>query len=49
MRDVIVAGVRSACTYAGAANIEQFHERAVVGVQSVAGYSEGMPQGTSWR
>jgi IMP dehydrogenase len=47
--DEIVAGVRSACTYAGAATIDEFHERAVVGVQSVAGYSEGMPQGTSWR
>lgn len=47
--DEIVAGVRSACTYAGASTIEEFHERAVVGVQSVAGYSEGMPQGTSWR
>jgi IMP dehydrogenase len=47
--DEIVAGVRSACTYAGARTIEEFHERAVVGVQSVAGYSEGMPQGTNWR
>jgi IMP dehydrogenase len=47
--DEIVAGVRSACTYAGARTIEEFHDRAVVGVQSVAGYSEGMPQGTSWR
>ncbi|HTH06496.1 MAG TPA: GuaB1 family IMP dehydrogenase-related protein [Ilumatobacteraceae bacterium] len=46
--DDIVAGVRSACTYAGAASITQFHERAVVGVQSAAGYSEGMPVGTSW-
>jgi IMP dehydrogenase len=46
--DQIVAGVRSACTYAGAATIDQFHERAVVGVQSSAGYSEGMPLGTSW-
>jgi IMP dehydrogenase len=46
--DDIVAGVRSACTYAGAATIEQFAERAVVGVQSAAGYSEGLPQGTSW-
>jgi len=46
--DEIVAGVRSACTYAGAATIDEFHERAVVGVQSAAGYSEGMPQGTSW-
>jgi IMP dehydrogenase len=47
--DEIVAGVRSACTYAGASTIDEFHDRAVVGVQSVAGYSEGMPQGTSWR
>jgi len=46
--DDIVAGVRSACTYAGAADIPQFAERAVVGVQSAAGYSEGLPQGTSW-
>jgi IMP dehydrogenase len=46
--DQIVAGVRSACTYAGAATIPEFHERAVVGVQSHAGYDEGRPQGTSW-
>ena len=46
--DDIVAGVRSACTYAGASTIPQFAERAVVGVQSAAGYSEGLPQGTSW-
>jgi IMP dehydrogenase len=46
--DQIVAGVRSACTYAGAATIPQFRERAVVGVQSAAGYDEGRPQGTSW-
>jgi IMP dehydrogenase len=46
--DDIVAGVRSSCTYAGAGSIAQFHERAVVGVQSAAGYSEGMPVGTSW-
>jgi IMP dehydrogenase len=46
--DEIVAGVRSACTYAGASTIDEFHERAVVGVQSAAGYSEGMPIGTNW-
>ncbi len=46
--DEIVSGVRSACTYAGASTIAQLHERAVVGVQSAAGYSEGMPLGTSW-
>jgi IMP dehydrogenase len=46
--DQIVAGVRSACTYAGARTIADFHERAVVGVQSAAGYDEGRPMGTSW-
>jgi IMP dehydrogenase len=46
--DQIVAGVRSACTYAGAANLTEFHDRAVVGVQSHAGYDEGRPLGTSW-
>ena len=46
--DQIVAGVRSACTYAGAATIPEFHERVVVGVQSHAGYDEGRPLGTSW-
>jgi IMP dehydrogenase len=43
--DQIVAGVRSACTYAGAASLAEFSERAVVGVQSLAGYREGLPHG----
>ncbi|SDG32104.1 IMP dehydrogenase [Sinosporangium album] len=46
--DAIVAGLRSACTYAGAANLEELHERAIVGVQSSSGYSEGMPLHQSW-
>ncbi|MEV4414651.1 GuaB1 family IMP dehydrogenase-related protein [Catellatospora sp. NPDC049609] len=46
--DEIVAGVRSACTYAGAMNLEEFHARALIGVQSTAGYTEGMPLPTSW-
>ena len=46
--DQIVAGLRSACTYAGAGTIPEFHERAVVGVQSTAGYDEGRPLGVSW-
>ena len=41
--DLIVAGVRSACTYAGAATLADLHERAVIGVQSAAGYAEGRP------
>lgn len=44
--DVIVAGVRSSCTYAGAATVEQLHERAVIGVQSQAGFLEGRPLDT---
>jgi IMP dehydrogenase len=46
--DTIVAGVRSAFTYAGASSIGEFHDRAVVGVQSAAGYEEGRPRPTSW-
>ena len=46
--DEIVAGVRSSCTYAGATNLQEFAERAVVGVQSVAGYAEGRPLHTGW-
>jgi len=46
--DLIVAGVRSAFTYAGAASIEEFGERAVLGVQSAAGYDEGLPRPVSW-
>jgi IMP dehydrogenase len=46
--DMIVAGLRSACSYAGARNLAEFAERATVGVQSASGYSEGMPVPTSW-
>jgi IMP dehydrogenase len=46
--DGIVAGVRSSCTYAGARTLEELHERAVLGVQSAAGYEEGRPLPTSW-
>ena len=46
--DQVVAGLRSACTYAGAVTIEELHDRAVVGVQSHAGYEEGRPLGSSW-
>jgi IMP dehydrogenase len=46
--DEICSGVRSAATYAGARSLAELHERAVVGVQSAAGYSEGRPLATSW-
>ncbi|MHA7285079.1 GMP reductase [Arthrobacter sp. MDT3-44] len=46
--DMITAGVRSSMTYAGAASLAEFRERAVVGVQSAAGYEEGRPLQQSW-
>ncbi|WP_431682236.1 GuaB1 family IMP dehydrogenase-related protein [Kitasatospora sp. KL5] len=46
--DSIVAGVRSSCTYAGASTLEEFHEKAIIGVQSAAGYAEGKPLHSSW-
>ena len=46
--DQMVAGVRSSFTYAGASTVNQFRERAVIGIQGSAGYDEGRPVGTSW-
>lgn len=46
--DSIVAGVRSSCTYAGAANLTEFTELATVGIQSPSGYEEGRPLHVSW-
>jgi IMP dehydrogenase len=46
--DSIVAGVRSSMTYAGARDIKQFQDRAVVGVQSASGYQEGQAVETNW-
>jgi IMP dehydrogenase len=46
--DEICSGVRSACTYAGAHDLAEFAERAVVGVQSAAGYQEGRPLPGGW-
>ena len=46
--DSIIAGVRSSCTYAGASSLAEFHEFAVVGVQSGSGYEEGRPLHASW-
>jgi len=46
--DMIVAGVRSACTYAGARDLASFADHAVIGLQSASGYTEGMPVPTSW-
>jgi IMP dehydrogenase len=46
--DTITAGVRSACTYAGALTLEQFHDRALIGVQSTSGFAEGRPVYAGW-
>ncbi|MDR2930603.1 MAG: GuaB1 family IMP dehydrogenase-related protein [Propionibacteriaceae bacterium] len=46
--DFIMSGVRSSCTYAGAATLPQFARNAVVGIQSRSGYDEGRPLATSW-
>jgi IMP dehydrogenase len=46
--DEIIAGVRSSCTYAGAHDLNEFAERATVGIQSSAGYAEGRPLHSSW-
>ena len=46
--DQICAGVRSACTYAGARSLEELHERALVGLQSAAGFHEGRPLPAGW-
>ena len=46
--DHITAGLRSACTYAGAANLEEFYQNALVGTQTSAGYEEGKPVRERW-
>ena len=46
--DQITSGLRSACTYAGATTLEELAERAVVGIQSAAGYDEGRPLPDGW-
>ncbi len=46
--DMITAGVRSSMTYAGATSLAEFRERALVGLQSTAGYEEGRPLQQSW-
>jgi IMP dehydrogenase len=46
--DMITTGLRSSFTYAGARSVEEFHERALVGIQSAAGYEEGKALPVSW-
>ncbi len=46
--DHITSGVRSTCTYVGASTLAELHDRAVLGVQSAAGFAEGHPLPTGW-
>jgi len=46
--DQITAGLRSSMSYAGARTIEEFQEKAVVGIQSASGYQEGQAVETNW-
>jgi IMP dehydrogenase len=46
--DMITSGVRSSLSYAGATTLAEFTERALVGVQSAAGYEEGKALPVSW-
>ena len=41
----IITGVQSSFTYAGATSVEDFHRKAVIGVQTAAGFGEGKPHG----
>jgi IMP dehydrogenase len=46
--DHITSGVRSTCTYVGAATLPELHDRVVLGVQSAAGFAEGHPLPSGW-
>ncbi len=46
--DHITSGVRSTCTYVGATTLPELHDKAVLGVQSAAGFAEGHPLPTGW-
>ena len=41
----MISGAQSAFTYVGARTVDEMHDRAVVGVQTAAGYGEGTPHG----
>ncbi len=46
--DHITSGLRSTCTYVGAATLPELHEKVVLGVQSAAGFAEGHPLPAGW-
>lgn len=47
--DHITAGIRSTCTYLGARSIRELQEKAIVGIQTNAGYREGMAYSQGWQ
>jgi len=46
--DHIISGVRSSMTYTGAKTIDEFNQKAIIGIQSSSGYQEGKPLNTNW-
>ncbi|MFT4042433.1 MAG: GuaB1 family IMP dehydrogenase-related protein [Gordonia sp. (in: high G+C Gram-positive bacteria)] len=46
--DHICGGVRSTATYTGARSLADLHRKAVLGVQSAAGFAEGQPRPGGW-
>lgn len=46
--DYVTAGIRSAMAYCGAKTLSDFHENAIVGIQSASGYQEGFALSESW-
>jgi IMP dehydrogenase len=46
--DYLISGVRSSMSYVGANNLTEFYQKAIIGIQSAAGYREGEPLHSSW-
>jgi len=46
--DSIMSGLRSACTYVGAKNLKELHQKVIIGVQSPAAFNEGRPVTGNW-
>ena len=46
--DSIIAGLRSSMTYTGTASMAAYQENVRIGVQTAAGYTEGLPVKSSW-
>ncbi|MDD2870828.1 MAG: GuaB1 family IMP dehydrogenase-related protein [Candidatus Gracilibacteria bacterium] len=47
--DKFRTGLESSISYSGATDIEQFHDKAIIGVQTQAGFAEGTPHGKEKR